>query len=86
MDDGRTDGQTDGHTDDQCETIIPRHYCVAGYKNSKMAEDSSFDLRKKNTYIYIYIFLLNSASPIGTSVERLYFKSSSLVVILKKIS
>ena len=31
--DGRTDRQTDGLTDDQRETIIPRHYCVAGYKN-----------------------------------------------------
>ena len=32
--DGRTDvRRTDGHTDDQRETIIPRHYCVAGYKN-----------------------------------------------------
>ena len=31
--DGRTGGQTDGHTDDQRETKIPRHYCVAGYKN-----------------------------------------------------
>ena len=33
--DGRrmTDGQTDRHTDIQRETIIPRHYCVAGYKN-----------------------------------------------------
>ena len=29
----QTDGQTDGLTDDQLETIIPRHYCVAGYKN-----------------------------------------------------
>ena len=28
----KTDGQTDRHTDDQHETIIPRHYCVAGYK------------------------------------------------------
>ena len=27
------DGQMDGHTDDQCETIIPCHNCVAGYKN-----------------------------------------------------
>ena len=32
--DGRTtDGRTDRHTDVQRETIIPRHYCVAGYKN-----------------------------------------------------
>ena len=28
-----TDGRTDGRlTDDQHETIIPRHYCVVGYK------------------------------------------------------
>ena len=25
--------RTDGHTDVQRETIIPCHYCVAGYKN-----------------------------------------------------
>ena len=35
--DRQTDGCiTDGLTDTrdvQCETIIPRHYCVAGYKN-----------------------------------------------------
>ena len=30
--DGETDGWMDGHTDDQCETIIPRHYCVVVYK------------------------------------------------------
>ena len=30
----KTDGRTtDGHMDDQHETIIPCHYCVAGYKN-----------------------------------------------------
>ena len=28
-----TDGQTDRHTDVHRETIIPRHYCEAGYKN-----------------------------------------------------
>ena len=33
--DGRPDRQTDGLTDDQRETIIPRHYCVAGYKKKK---------------------------------------------------
>ena len=27
--------KTDGLTDDQRETIIPCHYCVAGYKNTK---------------------------------------------------
>ena len=32
----KTDGRTDGHTDDQRETIIPRHYCVAGYKKIEL--------------------------------------------------
>ena len=33
---GRTcDRQTDIHTDFQLKTIIPRHCCVAGYKNSQ---------------------------------------------------
>ena len=32
--DGRTtDWRTDRHTDIQHETIMPRHYCVGGYKN-----------------------------------------------------
>ena len=30
-----TEGQTDRHTDIQCETKIPRHYCVVGYKKKK---------------------------------------------------
>ena len=33
MDGCTTDGRTDRHTDVQRETIIPRHYRVAGYKN-----------------------------------------------------
>ena len=34
--DGRTaDGWTDRHMDVQRETILPRHYSVAGYKNEK---------------------------------------------------
>ena len=32
-DDGRTHRQMEGHVDVQRETIIPRHYCVAEYKN-----------------------------------------------------
>ena len=28
----KTDGRMDRWTDDQRETIIARHYCVAGYK------------------------------------------------------
>ena len=35
MDDGQKEGHMDGHTDDQRETIIPRHYCVAGYKKQQ---------------------------------------------------
>ena len=34
MDGRTTDGPTDRHTDVQRETIIPRHYRVAGYKTS----------------------------------------------------
>ena len=30
------DRQVDGLTDDQRETIIPRHYCVAEYKNNTL--------------------------------------------------
>ena len=30
------DGQTQGLKDDQRETIIPRHYCVAGYKKREV--------------------------------------------------
>ena len=33
MDGRMTDGRTD--KDDQCETIIPRHCCVEGYKKVK---------------------------------------------------
>ena len=34
--DGRADvRRTDGHTGDQRETIIPHHYCVAGYNNEQ---------------------------------------------------
>ena len=31
----KTDRRTDGHTDVQRETIISRHYCVAGYKKQE---------------------------------------------------
>ena len=34
MDRRTYDGRTDRHTDVQRETIIPRHYCVAGYKKT----------------------------------------------------
>ena len=33
MDGRTTDRRMDKHTDVQHETIIPRHYCVMGYKN-----------------------------------------------------
>ena len=43
--DGRTDGcMTDGLTDDQRETIIPHHYCVAGYKNTFSLEEGHLKL------------------------------------------
>ena len=35
----------DGLTDDQRETIIPRHYCVAGYKNKQTGLRSNIKLQ-----------------------------------------
>ena len=37
----RTDGYKDGHTDVQHETILPRHYRVAGYKKYQSNEMAS---------------------------------------------
>ena len=45
--DRRTDAQTDGLTDDQRETIIPRHYCVAGYKNNLLQITKKKKKKKK---------------------------------------
>ena len=52
---GQTDertmnGWTDGHTDVQCETIIPCHYCVVGYKNEKKKKKK----KKKNLRESLY--------------------------------
>ena len=41
----RTDGRwMDRHTDVQHETIIPRHYWVAGYKNGRYCHDKVFPI------------------------------------------
>ena len=46
--DGRTtDGRSDRHTDVQRETIIPRHYRVAGYKNNNKKDPFQY-LAEKN--------------------------------------
>ena len=38
--DGQMDNrQTDGLNDDQPETILPHHYCVAGYKNTRTSSN-----------------------------------------------
>ena len=42
--DGRTDGRTHGR---QRETIIPRHYCVAGYKKEKKTHTQKKNNNKK---------------------------------------
>ena len=45
--DERTDvRRTDRHTDVQRETIIYRHYCVAGYKNVLRMEAKAFLLEQ----------------------------------------
>ena len=49
----RMDGQTSGLTDDQLETITPRHYCVAGYKNAIL-----YFMEKKPIYFSVVWHLL----------------------------
>ena len=49
---------TDGHTDVQRETIIPRHYCVAGYKNETC------------TCIRIFIVWLSLQSTMWVTIEK----------------
>ena len=76
---GRTDGQTDGRTDDQRETIIPRHYCVAGIKNGL------YTLRN-NTRVYkiykCYNFLFRFFSAHQTPSEKVYQKRVALTLSL----
>ena len=51
-----TDGRTDGHMDVQRETIIPHHYCVAGYKTGLINAISIVNWI--DTYIYICIMYI----------------------------
>ena len=57
------DGQTDGHMDVQREAIIPRHCCVAGYKNYKRPALNLLCAIQKETgnihklYCYFYFIL-----------------------------
>ena len=41
--------KTDGLTDDQCETMIPRHYCVAGIKRIAFGNKEHKKSRKSET-------------------------------------
>ena len=41
--------QADGHTDSQCDTIIPHHYHVAGYKNDHFIQTKIHRLYRKMT-------------------------------------
>ena len=45
--DRRADGRTDRHTDVQRETIIPRHYRVAGYNNTNKKNKKKTKKTKK---------------------------------------
>ena len=56
--------QTDGHTDDQRDTIIPRHYCVAGYKKEQLKPADGQELillwftiqRDRSLYAFDFMF------------------------------
>ena len=74
--DGRTDRRPDGLTEGQRETIIPRHYCVAGYKNV-----SSF-CSAKATHIFsaknIRILYIKSAKTVNEMTLNKLVKLTTL--------
>ena len=51
------DGRTDWHTDVQCETIIPRHYRVAGYK--KLSKNIKKKTKKKRYLLRFWPSMLS---------------------------
>ena len=57
-------GRTDRHTNVQRETIIPRHYRVAGYKNAKVSVQSSYE---DMSGVQVYYRGLELWRPVGTS-------------------
>ena len=59
-----TDGRPDGHTDSQRDTIIPRHYRVAGYKNGVRFFVLFFNL----TYLLCLLRTLNTKNPNDTII------------------
>ena len=98
------DGQTDRHTnerwratDRQCETIIPRHYHVAGYKNvhiMKMTwtiQQNNTDNKITCTWIYIMYSKTCVRQPplkltLVVDVERwLSYKGTCHVILLAKL-
>ena len=72
--------QADGHTDSQCDTIIPHHYRVAGYKNDHFIQTKIHRLYRKMT-IYGHFsnghFSTNSIHFLfGYNTFKFTFKSS----------
>ena len=54
MDERAYDWRADRHTYVQRETIIPRHYCVAGYKNDNLGLALTIFNGKVFFYIELY--------------------------------
>ena len=54
---GRTDGRTDRHTDVQRETILPRHYWVAGYKKVEFGNKEHTTNQKMGVLVLLRLFI-----------------------------
>ena len=85
--DGWMDKQTDRHTDVQCETKIPCHYHVAGYKNSpdqfaKLAlQLLLFNPTNFKRTGYIHFFFYSFFYKVGNNCDFLFaFQHSKLLL------
>ena len=76
--DGGTDGEMDGHTDSQCETIIPCHYLVAGYKKGHNSLTNLIKRHRMETIFLKYGMYVQTRC-------RTYRQIYSDVTICKKI-
>ena len=71
----RMDGRRkDRHMDVQRDTIIPHHYCVAGYKKKKYLSHTPLIW----SYVSIYYILSKECSAYGIRVISVYFARNTI--------
>ena len=77
----RTDGQTHGQPHN---TIIPNHYCVAGYKNNQTPLLLEMDLSKE--FLFVCVEILQPNQPMGSCRARSVYLTTLLLVRLSPLS